>query len=140
MADRPDNNPRTSSTTEAELARAQNAARRTDINNVNKSGSGTTAAYVIGAIALLIAAYFLFAYDWNTTTVSPPATIDNSNTTVTPPAPDATAPATPPATPPAAETVTPPADAPAATPPADAPATPPAGTTAPATPPATTTP
>ncbi len=135
MADRPDNNPRTSSTTEAELARAQNATRRTDINNVNNSGSGTTAAYVIGAIALLIAAYFLFAYDWNTTTVSPPTTIDNS-TTVNPPAPDAT----PPATPPAAETVTPPADAPAATPPADAPATPPAGTTAPATPPATTTP
>lgn len=129
MADRLENNPRTSSSTEAEMAKFQEATRRSDVTNVNSYGSGNTIAAVIGVIAVLIAAYFLIGYDWNTTTVAPPTTIDNSNTTVVP---DATAPATPPATPPAADTAAPPADAPVVTPPV--------GTTPPATPPATPTP
>ncbi len=116
--------PKKTTAAESEFDRAQRGVPRPEIRvNQSNQSSGGSLSYIIGAVVLVIAAYFLYT----NYAPSPKLVTPVTQTETTAPAPVVVIPVTPPA----AETVTPPVVVP--TPPAaTVPATPPAaGTTSP---------
>jgi hypothetical protein len=101
---------------ESEFDHASRTTPRPEIRvNQTNQGSGSTIAYIIAALVIAVAGYYLYTSYYSPTAVTP-------TVTQTTPPPATTAPA---------------ADAPVVTPPAATSTTPPAAV--PATPPATTT-
>ena len=113
MATYSDQKPRTGAGSEFDQTGRGSLRPEVNVTQSNRS-SGTTIAYIVAAVVLIVGAYLLYTNNWSTTTVAPSVT--QNNTTL--PAPDATAPATPvPAEPPASDATTPPATVAAPQPP-----------------------
>jgi hypothetical protein len=105
---------------ESEFDHASRTTPRPEIRvNQTNQGSGSTIAYIIAALVIAVAGYYLYTSYYSPTSVTPSVTQTTPPPAVTAPAADAPA-----VTPPAA--TAPATDAPAATP-----ATPPATTTTP---------
>ena len=101
--------PRTVTGAESEFDRAENAIPRPEIRVTQSNlGSNSAITYLIAALVLIVGAYFLYTNNWNTATVVPSVT--QNNTTL--PAPDLIVPV--PVTPPVSEKTAPPVTVPAA--------------------------